>query len=197
MDKSANTSANLIAPIKERWSPRAFDANKTLEDTDLKEIFEAARWAPSCFNEQPWRFMAFGRDAEQRSVVESALNEGNAWAKEASHLVVIAASTEFGHNGKPNRHAFYDTGAAVISLIYQAQTHGIASHQMAGFNRDQLEKDLHCPDKHEFVAVLALGYECENKEKSVLNETLLEKEKAPRQRKDLNQIVSFNQGWHF
>ncbi|PIQ26598.1 nitroreductase [bacterium (Candidatus Blackallbacteria) CG17_big_fil_post_rev_8_21_14_2_50_48_46] len=198
MHKPAATEAELIDPIRERWSPRAFDPSQEIPAPLLAEVFEAARWAPSCFNEQPWRYLIFGKNDALRAEVEACLNPTNGWAAQASHLIVICALKTFSHNQKPNRHAAYDSGAASMALILQAQSRGLASHQMAGFKREELEKALQIPaESVECLAIMALGYACEAEEKSGLSPEQLEKEKAPRQRKALEQIALQGKTWAF
>jgi nitroreductase len=198
MHKPASTEAELIEPIRERWSPRAFDATQNISEAILSEVLEAARWAPSCFNEQPWRFLIFGREDSLRQALVECLNPANHWANEASHLIVVCAIKHFSHNQKPNRYAPYDTGAASLALILQAQSRGLASHQMAGFQREKLETLLQIPaEEVECLSVMALGYECEHKEKSNLSPEQLEKEQAPRQRKQVSEISLSNSIWKF
>ncbi|MGE3727512.1 MAG: nitroreductase family protein [Candidatus Sericytochromatia bacterium] len=197
MNKPAPTPADLIDPIRERWSPRAFDPSQAVAAELLNEVLEAARWAPSCFNEQPWRFLVFGQDDALRPDLEACLNPTNQWACQASHLLVICAMKQFAKNEKDNRHAAYDTGAATLALILQAQSKGLASHQMAGFKREELEALLQIPAQAECLSVMALGYECEAKEEAGLSPEHLEKEKGPRMRKELAQIASTGQVWSF
>lgn len=194
MEKPATTDATLLEPIRKRWSPRAF-SEQTVSDEILHEALEAARWAPSCYNEQPWRFLVFDRQSEYRPIVESCLTGGNAWAKAASHLLVIATSTCFSKSQKPNRYAYYDTGAAALSLVLEAQSRGVSAHQMAGFDLVKLEQSLGLPQEADIIAVMALGYASEDT--SQLPEHQQEKEQAPRQRKPLAEIVKFNQDWGF
>lgn len=197
MLKPAPTPADLIDPIRERWSPRAFDPSQMVSPELLNEVLEAARWAPSCFNEQPWRFLVFGKQDPLRAEVEACLNPTNQWASQASHLLVICAMKHFAKNAKDNRHAAYDTGAATLALILQAQSKGLASHQMAGFKREELETLLQIPAEAECLSVMALGYECDAKEEAGLSPEHLEKEKGPRIRKDLEQIALTGQRWSF
>lgn len=195
MYKPAITDAKLIAPIKERWSPRAFQGEQDISPEALQGVFEAARWAPSCFNEQPWRFLVFGRQDEGRAAVEASLDEGNKWACQASHLLVGTAYQQFKLNQNPNRYHGYDTGAAVISMILQAQSEGMVAHQMGGFNQQALHESLLIPEDVSIMAVVALGHE--DKEKSGLNEAQLEKEKAPRSRLTLDEVMTVGKQWTF
>lgn len=197
MKKPANTEQQLIPEIRERWSPRAFDPNKHITDELLPELIDAARWAPSCFNEQPWRFLCFGHKAELRQAVEETLLEGNIWANNASHLVVITAYQTFSRNGKANRHHSYDAGAAVMSLILQAQNRNISTHQMAGFKEAELRTALAIPEDVNILAVMAVGYELEEKDAAGLSEKYLKAEKGPRQRLSREDIATIDSKWSF
>lgn len=193
MEKPADTHVELIEVIAKRWSPRAFDPHKELNAHELDLLFEAARWAPSCFNEQPWRFALFGREDTLRRDVEHCLVEGNAWAKQASHLLVVAACTRFQRNGKVNAHAWYDTGAAVMSLVLQATALELSAHQMAGFDKEKLAQTLSPPEHVELIAVVALGHGSDDL--SALNEAQQEKERGPRQRKEQDKWLIQGHGW--
>lgn len=180
-------SVPILSEIQERWSPRAFRA-ENLSAAQLESLFEAARWAPSCRNEQPWRFLVFGRDNAARAQIETYLTGGNYWARAASHLVVVCAISHFGGDAsEPNRHAFYDAGAAAMALSLQAQHLGISVHQMAGFDHRQLAQDLDFPDHAAAVTMLALGFRSEDIEH--LSEKHQASEQAPRHRKSLEQLV--------
>lgn len=176
----------LLSEIQARWSPRAFRA-EALSAAQLESLLEAARWAPSCRNEQPWRFLVFGRDNAARTQIESYLTGGNYWAKAASHLVVVCTLTHFdAGSGDPNRHGFYDAGAAAMALSLQAQHLGIAVHQMAGFDYAQLTQDLRFPDHAKAVAMMAIGFQSDDL--SALSAKHQQVEQGPRQRKTLEQL---------
>jgi nitroreductase len=181
--------AFLLSEIQERWSPRVF-TEETVSESHLHLLLEAARWAPSCMNEQPWRFLVYGRDHETRTQIESYLGGGNYWAKKASHLIVACAHTRFSGSDAPNRHAYYDTGAAVFSLTLQAQSLGISVHQMAGFDHEQLATDLAFPEHAHAVTMVAIGHP--SHDISSLSEKHQTMEKAPRQRKTIDSIVRQN-----
>jgi nitroreductase len=153
--KTAVTAAPLHSLLAERWSPRAFDPRHELTDTQLTALLEAARWAPSASNTQPWRFAVARRGTTVHAAVFDALAPGNqAWAHAASALIVAAAET-VGPDGAELQWAVYDTGQAVAHLSVQAQYEGLAVHQMGGFNRDRLAAAL--PPRVTPVAVLAVG----------------------------------------
>ena len=120
----------------ERWSPRAFSSAPIAEE-DIKTLFEAARWSPSCFNEQPWRFV-YARRPEDLERFRSVLTEKNrSWANKAPLLVLAFSKKNFAHNAKPNRWADFDTGAAWMALTLQANKLGLYTHGMAGFSADK------------------------------------------------------------
>jgi len=197
MKKPAITDAELIKPIFERWSPRSFNPDSRISDEVIQELVEAARWAPSSRNEQPWRFLLYGIEDNFRLDVESALVSGNKWAEKASHLLVVCSSRNFIDGGSPNNHSKYDTGSAVMSLILQAMSRNIYSHQMAGFDRDDLRKRLLVPDTYDIIVVVALGYIYDELEKADLEEELLEKELKARNRKTINKFMASGKKWIF
>ncbi len=190
IDKTADSSYPLLTPIKNRWSPRAFAA-KAVETEKLLTILEAARWAASSNNQQPWRFVVTqkGETAFERLV--ACLREGNAlWAQHAPVLVLTLAKTMFeARADKPareNRYAFHDLGLAVGNLLIQASELGLYAHQMAGFYPDKAREAFTVPTGYEPATVIALGYlgDPEN-----LPDDLAERERAKRNRKPLEDIV--------
>jgi len=125
--------AKLDKRFLDRWSPRSFLPDPISDDV-VATLFEAARWSPSCFNEQPWLFV-YARDKERHEAFASALVEGNrSWAGKAPLLVLVFARKAFTHNGKPNVSAEFDAGAAWMALCLQAQSLGLSCHAMAGFD---------------------------------------------------------------
>lgn len=186
------TNHKIHPLITGRWSPRAF-ADRPLEGEVLAQLFEAARWAPSSFNEQPWRFLYFhrGRDEGFQKLVD-CLSPGNQeWASEAAVLVLTATSTHFQRNGKTNRHAFHDVGLAVANLSLQATELDIYVHQMAGFEPEKAHKTFQLPEHIEPVTVIALGYLADPAE---LSEEKREKEYSSRTRKPQSEFV-FHARW--
>lgn len=145
--------------ISSRWSPYAF-SRRLIPREDLLSIFEAARWAASSFNEQPWRYLVASRDRnEEFEKVLSCLLEGNqAWAREVPTLALGCIRTSFTHNGRFNRVAQHDLGLASASLTFEATSRGIYVHQMAGIRPDKAREVFSIPDGFEAVTALALGY---------------------------------------
>lgn len=155
--KAAVTAAPLHPLLAERWSPRALDPGHDLAEEALTAVLEAARWAPSASNTQPWRFAVALRGTDQYTAVLDALASGNqAWAHGASALVVAAAQTA-GPDGTPRPWAVYDTGQAVAHLSVQAQHEGLAVHQMGGFDRDRVAELLGAAEALTPLVVLAVG----------------------------------------
>ncbi len=173
--------------IRERWSPRAF-ADRPVADEVLRSLLEAARWAPSSLNEQPWSFIVAPRgDGPAYERLLSTLAEGNArWARRAPVLILSVAKQNFDRNGNPNRHAFHDLGLAVANLVFQATALGLGVHQMAGFDAEKARGLFEIPPGHEPCAVIALGYLGTPES---LPEPLRARERAPRRRKPLEEFV--------
>jgi nitroreductase len=173
--------------LKLRWSPRAF-SEKGVPPEVLRSLFEAARWAASCFNDQPWAYVVATRDnAEEFARMASVLMEGNTvWAAKAPVLAISVARHNFHHNKEPNRHAFHDTGAASASLALEATARGLAVHQMGGFFVDKAREVFQIPEDWEPVAAIAIGYPGEPHS---LPEKLREREGAQRSRKPISEFV--------
>jgi nitroreductase len=192
MQKLAETRYPIHELLRERWSPRAF-ADRMVEPEKLRSLLEAARWAPSSFNEQPWSFIVATKEhAGEYERLLSCLVEGNVrWAQHAPVLMLSVARLAFERNQKPNRHAFHDVGLSVENLVIQATALGLAVHQMAGFHVDKARELFSIPDGHEPVAALVLGFPGDP---AGLPEDLREREVAPRIRKPLESFV-FSGQW--
>ena len=192
MEKPADTQYPIHDLLKRRWSPRAF-SERPVEPEALRSLLEAARWAPSSNNAQPWSFIVITKeDQAAHGRLVSCLMEGNIpWAQRAPVLMASVARMSFEDNGKLNRHAFHDVGQAVANLTVQATALGLVVHQMAGFHPDKVRELYGVPKEFEPVAMIALGYPGDPES---LPERLKQRELAPRERKPLSEFV-FSGRW--
>jgi len=192
MEKPAETQYPIHELLRRRWSPRAF-SDRRVDPAIMRSLLEAARWAPSSYNEQPWSFIVATKDdTAEFSRLLSCLVEGNIqWAQHAPVLMVSVARLSFEDDGKPNRHAFHDVGLAVANLIVQATALGLVVHQMAGIFPDKIRELYGIPEGYEAVAGIALGYPGDPQS---LPEGLRKRELAPRERKPLTEFV-FSGSW--
>lgn len=187
-NKAAVTELPLIDAIAKRWSPRAFAVDKMLDEQAIATLLEAARWTPSCFNEQPWRFLLANKaqDAETHAkLLDCLVPKNQEWAQNAPVLLVFAAQEAFTHNQKPNAWADYDTGAAAMALSLQANAMGLVCHQMGGFDAEKITSTFALSASVKPIAVMAIGYEGEL---SVLSAEFQEREIAPRERRSLAEL---------
>ena len=186
MEKPAHTQYPIHDLMRQRWSPRAF-GDRPIELDKLRSLFEAARWAPSSNNEQPWRFLvAMKENKAEHDRLFNCLVEGNQrWAHHAPMLLLSVAKLQFG-DGSPNRHALHDTGMAAENLVLQATALGLVAHQMAGFRIDQARVDCQIPEGYEPVAMIAVGYPGDPAQ---LSDRLRAREGQPRVRKPLTEFV--------
>jgi nitroreductase len=142
----------------ERWSPRAM-SGEPLADAELMRLFEAARWAPSTYNEQEWRFLYAHCDTPHWPAFFGLLMEANqAWCARASVLMVVLSHKVFARNGNPNPVHTFDSGAAFENLALQGTTMGLVVHGMAGFDRGKARATLKVPDDYEVEAMVAVGH---------------------------------------
>jgi nitroreductase len=180
----------ILEIIQERWSPYSFSPSP-VEDFKLKAMFEAAGFAPSCSNEQPWLFVITTRDDEK--VFDDYIgfmNDGNKiWAKNAYAIVISMARIRFSHSGKPNRWAFHDTGMAVSNLLLQALALDVYVHQMGGYSVEKVKDYFKLGDDIEPVAMMAVGYLGDG---SSLTPELLKRDEVRRPRKSINEFVYRN-----
>lgn len=192
MSKTATTDHPIHDLLRERWSPRAFTPTPIAREV-LCSLLEAARWAPSCANEQPWAFVVASRaeEASFASLLDCLSGANPSWAKAAGALLLGVARTTFAHNGAPNRHAWYDLGQAVSALTLEATSRGLFVHQMAGFSAEKARENLSIPAGYEPVVALALGA---LGDPSTLSQVMREREEAPRQRKPQAEFVHWG-GW--
>ncbi|HOJ59145.1 MAG TPA: nitroreductase family protein [bacterium] len=168
-----------------RWSPRAMSGEAISRD-ELMSLFEAARWAPSSFNNQPWRFLYASRDTPEWNLFFDLLVEFNqSWTKNAAVLVVIVSKKNFDHNGQPSLTHSFDAGAAWASLALQGFKNGLVVHGMQGFDYDKAKTVLNIPDDYQVEAMAAIG---KPGRKEDLPDALRERE-TPSSRKPLAEIV--------
>ena len=187
MRKPAPSDFPVHQLIIDRWSPRAFSERPVPPDV-LRSLFEAARWAPSSNNEQPWAYIVATRDDHDNfAKMLSVLVEFNAsWAKNAPMLALAVAELNFAKNNAPNRNAQYDTGAATALLSVEATARGLAVHQMAGFDPAKAREVFAIPTGWEATSALTIGYPGDP---NSLPQALKDRELAPRTRKPLSEFV--------
>jgi nitroreductase len=186
MRKTANTAVPVHPLLSERWSPRGFDPGHQVGDDDVAALLEAARWAPSAGNSQPWRFLVARRGEHAHEQLFAALHPGNQeWAGAASALVLVAARTS-ADDGRPRPFALYDTGQAVASLVTQAQAHQLSAHQMAGFDSEAVRAAFGLDDGLTPVVIIAVGRADPD---AVLPESLAARETAPRTRHPVSDLL--------
>lgn len=185
--KQAPAVEGVLPAVLGRWSPRSF-ADRDVSAADLARVFEAARWAASAYNEQPWRFLVGTRNSAAHNKIFSTLigfNQG--WAGAAPVLILGVTSTKFAHNGTPNSYALYDLGAAASALTLQAAALGLSTHSMAGYDQAAARKAFEIPEEYALGAVIALGYQGEPS--ALGHEQMIAMETAPRSRKPLGEFV--------
>ncbi len=192
MRKPAPSDRPLHDLIADRWSPRAFSSRIPAGET-LARLFEAARWAPSAFNEQPWRFIIATKDnTEEYGRLLACLVEANrAWAVLAPVLGILVTKKTFTKNGKPNPWAQHDGGMALENLMLQAVAEGMFAHGMGGFDPDKVRETYNVPEDFKPTTAFALGYPGDPAQLSV---DYREMELAPRERKPLEELV-FSGRW--
>ena len=177
----------VLPVIHQRWSPRSF-TDRDVDQADLARVFEAARWAASSSNEQPWSFLvATHNSSTHKKILEALVPFNQTWAGKAPVLILGLARNKSGRNGAPNLYAMYDLGAASSYLTLQAAALGLSTHQMAGFDKDKARTLLEIPGDYDFGSVIALGYQGEPE--ALPNDQLIERETAPRERKALSEFV--------
>src|SRR5258705_8038077 len=186
MRKTASTTVPVHPLLAERWSPRGFDRAHEIGDEALSALLEAARWAPSAGNSQPWRFLVTRRGEPAHDRLYAALAPGNqTWAGAASALILVAARTA-GDDGRPQPWALYDTGQAVAALVTQAQADGLSVHQMGGFDTGAVRAELGLGQDLTPVVVLAVGH---HDTEAGLPGPLAAREGAPRTRLPLSDLL--------
>ena len=177
-------------PVKDfllgRWSPRAM-TGEALSNEHLMTLFDAARWAPSAYNEQPWRFTYATAKTEGWNKLNALLGEWNQqWCANAGALVLITATKKYQKNDKPNPTFAFDTGAAWMALALQGASMGLVVHGMSGFDYEQAAELVELPEDHEVIAMFAVGYPSD---KNTLPEDMQEGE-TPSGRMDINEFTT-------
>lgn len=194
MQKPAATQVPINETIANRWSGRAYGASKQVSQEQIITLLEAARWAPSCYGDQPWRFIVWDKNTDVQAWQHAfdCLAPGNqSWVKDAPILMLVCADTLFGHNQQPNRWAQYDTGAAAENLCLQASSMGLMAHQMGGFSVDKAREDFAIPAQFTPMAMVCVGYPADIA--TVTGEALM-REMAARKRKPLGELF-FTETW--
>lgn len=184
-DRKAETRVPIYELLASRWSPRAFDASRAVSREQLAALLEAARWAPSCNGDEPWRYLIWDRqrDPDGWQKAYECLSENNRkWVKNVPLLMLSCAGSTFGHSGKANRYAQHDTGAASVCLALQGHALGLAVHQMGGFDAAKARAAFGIPEEYTPMAMIAVGYQASP---DVLDDETKQKELKPRSRKPL------------
>ena len=187
MHKPAQTAQPIHPLLASRWSPRAFSGDAIAPEI-LESLMEAARWAPSCFGAQPWHFILCDKERNPAAWDQAltCLAEANRiWARHAGALILVCGDTVFAHNNKPNRHGAYDSGAAAICLVLEAENQGLRAHQMAGFDAAQARTAFAVPENCECLSFIAVGWQAAADN---LSDDLRAREEAPRERLPLGEI---------
>jgi nitroreductase len=186
-DKTATPDHPIMDVLKKRWSPYVF-ADKPVSAADLQSLFEAARWAPSSYNEQPWSYIvATKEDPEQFEKVLSCLVEGNqGWAKNVPVLALGVITNNFKRNGNPNKAAQHDLGLASSDLVTEATSRGLHVHQMIGILPDKARATFAIPEGSEALTGIAIGYVGDS---SKVPEALRQRDEGARKRKTLAEFV--------
>ncbi|HEX8712552.1 MAG TPA: nitroreductase family protein [Terracidiphilus sp.] len=186
--KRAPALDGVQSPFLERWSPRSF-SDREVSRADLKRVFEAARWAPSSGNAQPWRFIVGLKGSETHRKIASTLAGYNKnWAPKAP-VLILGTSNAVNSRGAANPYALYDLGAAAVSITLEAVSLGLMTHQMGGYDQAAARKELGIPESYALGSVMALGYQ--DGPAALADAELISRETAQRQRKPLSEVVFF------
>lgn len=183
--KKAITSVEISDNLSKRWSCRAFDIEQKVSREQIIALCEAGRWAPSCFGDEPWRFIVFDKNHNKSDYerVFDCIGEWNQrWIKNAPVIMLAVADSNFRNNGKVNRWGQYDTGASVENIAIQAVSLGLMSHPIAGFDDIKVMKEFDIPDNFIAMAMLAVGYQADI---DVLDEEFQKMEMAERKRRPI------------
>ncbi|KAA5543611.1 NAD(P)H-flavin oxidoreductase [Roseiconus nitratireducens] len=184
------TEQDVLDAVNRRWSPYRFE-RRGVEPEKLRRCFEAARWAASSFNEQPWRWILAEREdsAAFDKALGCLLEANRAWAANAGVLILTAYRTKFSRNENPNRVALHDLGQAAAHLALQAAALGLQAHQMAGVNLSQIRTEYQIPEDFEPATAIAIGYPVVDPPQNDEDKTLAAREAGPRQRRPISEQV--------
>lgn len=187
MEKPIKSKYKLHDILNNRYSPRAFE-NKAVEAGKIEHILEAARWSPSASNDQPWRFVTgIKNQNDYYNIIFDSLVEFNQlWCKNVHVLILLLGEKKLPKTQKENVYYAYDTGQAAAHMTFQASAEGLYVHQIGGFDKNKLIKDLNIPGNYDPIAIMAVGYIGNPDE---LHENLKRIEYSPRERKNLDQII--------
>jgi len=185
--KNAATEHPILKLLAERWSPYGFE-DRPVSESDLRSLFEAARWAASSYNEQPWNYLVATREnpPEFERLLSCLVEANQTWAKTAPVLVLGVVSLQFATNKKDNRAAVHDLGLAAGNLSVEATVRGLSVHQMIGILPDKAREVYGIPEHFEAWTAMAIGYKADP---ATLTDGLRERDVTPRQRKPLNKFV--------
>ncbi len=191
MIKKANTDHPIHELIKNRWSPYKF-SDRLVPREELLSLLEAARWAPSSYNEQPWRFIIAPREQTQefKKLLSCLVQANQEWAKNASVLVLGITHLTFDRTGKENKAAIHDLGAAVSHLSFEATTRGISVHQMIGIEPQKAMQVYTIPEDYEVLIAFAIGYP--DLSKSATDDLAI-RDRTPRVRKTISEFVFYKE----
>lgn len=186
MHDTLNGHYSLTEILKKRWSPRGY-SDRPVSDEQIAALLEAARWAPSANNEQPWRFVIGKNGDEKFGKMLGAMSDWNKrWVQHVPVLVLNLAKKEFSYKEEVNPTAEYDLGQAVFAMAIKAVDLGLVAHQMSGFDHDQVVKNLGIPEGYEAVSAIAFGYLGDD---SKLPDDLKRSEKRERIRKSIDDLL--------
>ncbi len=192
-DKKASTHFPINELLASRWSGRAFDPEKSLSMEQIITLMEAARWTPSCFGAEPWRYIICDKFSDKSSwekVLQCLTEKNQSWAQSAPVLIVLSASNIFERNNKKNKWGRYDTGASAMSVCVQATEMGLMVHQMGGFYADKVREEFSIPEPFSPISIMAVGYQLP---KNKIPEDIREREMAARNRKPLEECFFVGQ----
>lgn len=192
--KKAVTNGPIHDLLASRWSCRAFQKDKPVSRKDIISVCEAGRWAPSCFGDEPWRFLVWDRNHDEenwKKAFDCLVKWNQGWVKNAPVLLAAMADDKFRKNKKPNHWAEFDTGAASLNIYLQSVNLGLMAHPMAGFDEDKLSEVFNIPDNFSPKAMIAIGYQAEPE---ILDDDYRESETEERFRRPLGSTF-FDSEW--